>query len=258
MTAITVCALATTAVKGMRVGPVDQIELGEMGAVGDRAFYVIDERGRMVNGKQLGQLQTIVADYAPEQGTLALCFPDGSRAAAALGYGNTLTTRFFSRAREARELRGPWSEALSAFLGRPLRLVAVHSAVDRGRAGATSIISRSSLRRLAEVVEQDAVDARRFRMLIEVDGVCAHAEDGWIGRRMRVGEATLRMRGHVGRCLVTSRNADTGEVDLPTLDILRDYRGEMESTEPLPFGIYGEVLEGGVVRVGDPVELAGE
>ena len=63
------------------------------------------------------------------------------------------------------------------------------------------------------------------------------------------------MHGHVGRCLVTSRDPETGEVDLPTLDLLRDYRGELNSTEPLPFGIYGEVLQGGAVRLGDPVEL---
>ena len=30
---------------------------------------------------------------------------------------------------------------------------------------------------------------------------------------------------------------------------------ELESTEPLPFGIYGEVLEGGSVAIGDPVAL---
>ena len=255
MTSISVSGLATTAVKGMRVGVVKQIELGPLGARGNRAFYVIDERGRMVNGKQLGELQTIVPEYDPAAGTLALTFPDGSQAAGSVDYDGTVATRFFSQPRDARKLRGPWSEALSAFVGRPLTLVAPEIAVDRGREGSTSIISRSSLRRLAEVAERDSVDARRFRMLIEIEGVAAHEEDGWIGRRVRVGEATLRMRGNIGRCLVTSRDAETGEVDLPTLDLLRDYRGELESTEPLPFGIYGEVLQGGAVRLGDPVEL---
>ena len=32
---------------------------------------------------------------------------------------------------------------------------------------------------------------------------------------------------------------------------------QQHATEPLPFGIYGEVLEGGVVRLGDPVSLEG-
>ncbi|MGI8715881.1 MAG: MOSC domain-containing protein [Solirubrobacteraceae bacterium] len=254
---IAVTGLATTAVKGMRLGPVDWIELDQLGARGNRAFYVIDERGRMLNGKQLGLLQTIVADYDRNALTLALSFPDGERAVAVLEYGDTLATKFFSLDYAARELRGPWSEALSSFAGRSLRLVAPEIALDRGRAGSTSLISRASVRRLAEIAQRDEIDARRFRMLIEIDGVAAHEEDDWVERRVRVGTATLHMRGHVGRCLVTSRDPESGEVDLPTLDLLGSYRREIASTEPLPFGIYGEVLEGGTVRVGDLITLAG-
>jgi uncharacterized protein YcbX len=254
--AISVSALMTTPVKGMRVSGAESIELGTLGARGDRVFYVIDDRGRMINGKQLGQLQTVVPEYDADAQTLALTFPDGTRVAGALDYGEAVQTRFFSRPREVRELRGPWSEALSDHLDRPLRIVHAGSAVDRGRAGATSIVSRSSLCRLAEAAEREGLDARRFRMLIEVDGVGAHEEDAWVGRRVQVGDATLAMHGHVGRCLITSRDPESGEVDLPTLDLLGEYRREIESTEPLPFGIYGEVLAGGTVRLGDPVALA--
>jgi uncharacterized protein YcbX len=252
--AVSVCALTTTPVKGMRVSRVESIELGALGAHGDRVFYVIDDRGRMINGKQLGELQTVVPEY--DEGSLALTFADGTRVAAPLEYGETVQTRFFSSPREVRELRGPWSEALSDHLDRPLRIVHAGSAVDRGRAGAASIVSRSSLRRLSEAAERDGLDARRFRMLIEVDGVDAHEEDGWVGRRIHVGEATLAMHGHVGRCLITSRDPESGEVDLPTLDLLGEYRRGLDSTEPLPFGIYGEVLSAGTVRLGDPVALA--
>ena len=49
---------------------------------------------------------------------------------------------------------------------------------------------------------------------------------------------------------------ETGEIDLPTLDIVRDYRGETRSTEALPFGIYGEVVRECTVRVGDAVTVA--
>ena len=94
-------------------------------------------------------------------------------------------------------------------------------------------------------------------VLIEIDGIDAHDEDRWVGQTTNVGDATIRWRGHVGRCLTTSRDPDSGDIDLPTLDMLRNYRAELESTEPLPFGIYGEVLEGGAVRVGDEVILDG-
>jgi uncharacterized protein YcbX len=90
-------------------------------------------------------------------------------------------------------------------------------------------------------------------MLIEVDGIEPHAEDAWVGRQLRIGAALIAIEGHVGRCLVTSRDPETGVVDLPTLDVLRAYRSDAATTEPLPFGVYGAVLKPGVVRVGDEV-----
>lgn len=254
---IVVSRLASTAVKGLRLRAVEQVQLGELGAQGDRVFYVIDARGRMVNGKQLGELQTVVADYDGRARELTLTFADGTTAAGTVERGGLIETRFFSRVREARLVRGPWSEALSEQIGQPLRLVQADNAVDRGRAGATSLISVASLERLAREAGQGALDPRRFRMLIEIDGIEAHEEDGWIGRSVQVGAARLKLNGHVGRCLITSRDPETGEVDLPTLEVLRGYRGEVQCTEPLPFGIYGEVLEPGTVRVGDAVALEG-
>ena len=94
-------------------------------------------------------------------------------------------------------------------------------------------------------------------MLIEIDGVRVHEEDQWVGRKVRIGEATVGFNGNVGRCLITSRDPDTGQIDLPTLDMLGDYRHHLYSTEPLPFGIYGQVLEPGTVRVGDEVAPMG-
>src|SRR5205085_10452343 len=101
--------------------------------------------------------------------------------------------------------------------------------------------SRASLLRLAEVASEPSVDPRRFRMLIEIEGVDAHEEDHWVGASFRVGGAVVRWTGHVGRCLITSRDPDTGVIDLPTLHILGDYRRGLDTTERLAFGIYGEV-----------------
>jgi len=155
-------------------------------------------------------------------------------------------------------VEGPWSEAISSFAGRSLRLVEADgdgAAVDRGGAGTVTLISRASLDRLAAEAGAWSLDPRRFRMLIEIEGVAEHEEDAWVGHTTRVGQATLSWGGHVGRCLITSRDPDSGAIDLPTLDILRGYRNDSVTTEPLPFGIYGEVLEPGIVRIGDDVAL---
>jgi hypothetical protein len=252
-----VTGLAVAAVKGTRLNAVEQVELTVHGARGNRAFYVIDERGRMVNGKQLGELQAVQAFFDPDAGELGLSFPDGGTVRGVVRYGDKVATRFFMLEIWARTLEGPWADALSQFVGRPVRLVEAASAIDRGPRGSVSVISRASMRRLAEEAGQDEVDVRRFRMLIELDGVDAHEEDGWVGRRVRVGPALVAMHGHVGRCLVTSRDPDSGKVTLPTLDLLGNYRRQVDSTEPLPFGVYGEVLAPGTVSVGDPVVLDG-
>jgi hypothetical protein len=141
-------------------------------------------------------------------------------------------------------------------MGRPVRLVAAPGVgADRGRAGSVSLMSRASLRQLAEVAGSEPVDGRRFRMLIEVEGVDAHAEDEWVRHKVRIGSALVEWHGHVGRCATTTRDPDSGEVTFPTLHVLATYRKEHPSEEPLPFGIYGEVLEGGRVQVGDEVAV---
>ncbi len=89
-----------------------------------------------------------------------------------------------------------------------------------------------------------------------VEGVDAHEEDGWRGRRVRIGDAVVIPQGHVGRCAITTQNPDTGCTDLDTLKGLAGYRGDVGSTEPLPLGIHAAVAEPGRVRIGDPVELA--
>jgi uncharacterized protein YcbX len=259
--AITVTALSIAPVKALRIQGVDSVELGPSGARGDRAFYLIDEAGAMVNGKRIGALQTVGADYDPEAGTLALQFAGGERCSAPVRLGTEVQTTFFGRPRRARLLDGPWAEALSRQVGQPLRLVADGSSIDRGAAGAISIVSRGSLQRLARAARPtgarpgSGVDARRFRMLIEIDGVSPHGEDAWIGRELAVGSARLRIHGNVGRCVTTTRDPESGEVDLPTLKMLSTYRLEMPSTEPLPFGVHGEVLAAGTVRLGDELRV---
>jgi uncharacterized protein YcbX len=259
-----VTALGIAPVKGLRIAGVEQLVLESGGARGDRRFYLVEERGWMVNGKHSGALNEIFAEVDAgerDDGSverLTLRFPDGTEVSDTIELGEELATRFHSRPRAARLLRGPFSAALSEHAGEQLRIVQAgdgSSAIDRGAEGGVSLISRGSLAVLALVAEQESVDARRFRMTIELDGVEPFAEDGWLGRELRVGEASIRLRGNVGRCIVTSRHPESGAVDLPTLDLLRSFRSGLDTTEPLPFGVYGEVVRPGAVRVGDRVEL---
>jgi uncharacterized protein len=67
---------------------------------------------------------------------------------------------------------------------------------------------------------------------------------------VQVGDAEFVVTGDIGRCVVTSRDPETGVTDLPTLAALAAYRREGHS-EPLPLGIKGTVYTPGRVRIGD-------
>ena len=255
---ITVAGLAATPVKGLRIGACSSLRLEHGQIVGDRLFYLVDDRGRLVNGKLAAGLQALTADYDEARRRLTISFPGGERVEAPIELGAKLRTRFYSSEREARLVNGPFAEAISEHLGLAVRLMAPadgSAAADRGAAGAVSMVSRASLALLARVAGESAVDVRRFRMSMELAGAAAHEEDQWVGERLSVGAARIAIEGHVGRCIVTTRNPESDEVDLPTLDLLRSYRANAATSEPLAFGVYGAVLEPGSVRVGDAVVL---
>lgn len=246
-----------TPVKGLRLQHRDEVQLTEGGVPGDRAFFLVDERGAMVSATRLGPLVAVVPEHDAKAGILALRFPGGDEVTAPVELGAPESVRFFGLAQSARPVLGPFSAALSDHCGAPLRLVAAppeRPAVDRGSAGATTLLSLASLARLREQADEtEPVDPRRFRMTFGVDGLDAYEEDGWIDRDVRVGDALLHVTGNVGRCALTTRNPDNGVVDFKTLHHLKAFRGDVPTTEPLPFGVHARVEEPGRVRVGDAV-----
>jgi uncharacterized protein YcbX len=256
----TVAWISFTPVKGLRLRQLDEVDVTERGVPGDRAFFVVEENGKMVSATRLGDLVAVVGSYDLEAGRLALDFPDGAEVAGAVELGDPERIAFFDERFDARPVGGPFSAALSEHVGRPLRLMAAppeRPGVDRGPRGAVTLLSVASLERLREQAsEADPVDSRRFRMTFGIDGLEAHAEDAWIGREVRLGEAVVRVTGHVGRCALTTRNADSGVVDFKTLHHLSAYRRDVEATERLPFGVFAEIVAPGRVRLDDAVAVA--
>lgn len=249
--------VAVAPIKGMALELVDETQLTEAGPAGDRRFYLVDENDRLVNAKGLGALQQIRPEYDAATSTLTLHMPGGAAIDGEVELGEVVDTNFWGETKPARVVLGPWSDAISDHAAKYLRLVQPErEAPDRGRSGAATLLSTAALDALARELGVDGVDGRRFRMHFGVEGVDAHAEDGWIGNRVRIGDAVVVPQGNVGRCAVTTQNPDSGRPDLDTLKALARYRGELETTEPLPFGVYAAVAQAGRVRVGDPVELA--
>jgi uncharacterized protein YcbX len=248
--------ISRTPVKAFALEHVQEVELREGGVVGDRRFYLIGETRRLINNKDFPAFQLIGAAYEDERETLTFTLAGGREVTGTVERGEEVETIFHKRPRSARLVRGPWNDALSELAGERLRLVEPSApAPDRGRNGAATLLATASLGALGAVLGVDAVDGRRFRMNFGVDGLEAHEEDTWLGQRVRVGDAVVIPHGNVGRCVITTQNPDTAISDLDTLKGLAAYRRDVETTEPLPFGVHAAVVEAGRVRAGDPVQL---
>lgn len=248
--------LSIAPVKGLALQHPEEVVLREHGVTENRRFYLVDEDGRRFGLIRHGPLVQVAAEYDAGAERLELRFPDGSAAGGRVALGEALTTDFYGRSVTGRVVEGPWNEALSQHLGQRLRLVQSDrpgDAVDRG-GGGVSLVSDASLDELGrQAGTEGPVDGRRFRMLLGVAGCRPHEEDGWLGGKVRIGEARVRLTGTVGRCAITTQDPETGQRDLDTLRVLKAYRGVSEQGE-LDFGVYGHVVEPGRVRVGDPVE----
>jgi MOSC domain-containing protein len=250
-----VVRISIAPVKALHVVNPDEVELGPAGVAGDRRFWLVDRDGRLVNDKKRPQLLRVRPAWDEATRRLVLSFPDGSEVDGVVEPGEPVEVEMYGLPHASRAVPGPWQEALSDYAGEPLTLLwSERGAVDRGvGGGAVTLVSQASLERLGqEAGVTEPVDGRRFRMLFEIDGVGAHEEDEWFGRRVEIGDAVVAFVGDVGRCVVTKKNPDTGEHDLETLDTLAAYRPEGR-TERLPFGVHGAVVQPGRVRVGDPV-----
>jgi hypothetical protein len=165
-------------------------------------------------------------------------------------------------------LAGAQADAwFSAYLGLPCRLVQMTDELiravnpDYGQAGdevsfadgfPLLLISEASLNDLNSRL-QTPVSMRRFRPNLVVDGQGAYEEDRW--RRIRVGDVEFEGVKNCSRCVVTTIDPDTGVKDphKEPLRTLATYRRQAQA------GVYfGQNLiprSGGVIHVGDRVEI---
>ncbi|HKF84318.1 MAG TPA: MOSC N-terminal beta barrel domain-containing protein [Candidatus Limnocylindrales bacterium] len=259
MTAGTVARIAIAPVKALGLVHPDTVSVSRTGVAADRRYVILDAQHRLANGKRLGPLVRIRPEIGDDPETLVLHLPDGRTVGGPVELGDSVEAIFYGAERGARIVLGAYAEALSDAAGQRLTLVRMTddgAGVDRAdEGGSVSIQSSGALRSMAAAAGlAEPVDGRRFRMTFTVDGVEAHAEDTWIGCPVRVGEAVVRPGGNIGRCAVTTQDPDTGIRSLDTLRLLAETRRDVLATEPLPFGVWAEVLVPGRVRVGDPVE----
>ena len=248
----TVSRLAVTPVKGLALSHPDEVEITPTGVAENRRFFLTDEHGKLWSGTRDGPLYRVRAETDAAGERLTLTFPDGTVVDGPVRLGEEVVTAFWDRPVRGREVTGPANDAFSALLGKRVRLLRAEEPGGAFDAAPVSLLSEASLRELARRSGEPEVDGRRFRMLVHVAGARPHEEDEWIGRRVRVGQAVIRVTKQDSRCRMTTRNPETGIRDFDTLAAIKSYRG-LRGGKAIDFGVYADVEKPGRVRVGDPV-----
>jgi MOSC domain-containing protein len=231
-----------------------EIDVTEVGVVEDRRFFLSDDQNRLIDRIVVGRLVQVEATTDPGATRLWMRFPDGTVIDDEVRLGEAVETPIHGRTGVGRVVTGPWGDKLAEIAGRPIRVIRCDRPGGTRRGNPTSIVSDGSLRELAREAGVDAVDGRRFRMLINLEGAEAHEEDTWIGHRIRLGDAVLQVTKPDARCAITTQDPDTGMSDLDTLRTIIGYRGLREGKHA-DFGVLADVVSPGRIRVGDAVTL---
>src|SRR5262245_24007566 len=234
----------------MRLQRSAEIQLGRHGVAGDREFLIVEEDCKLLlTGRNPGLLR-IEPSWEPAQNLLALRFPDGSIVQDEPGPGTAAVTRMYDgRKIPGQVISGPLSTALSGYLGRGVHLfrrAADHLGNDDRP---VTPMSEASLHGLAAEFSGTLPDPRRFRMTVTVTGAAPWAEHSWSGQQVTIGDIALRVLEPVPRCVVTTRNPESGATDARILHALARLRGKNDIT----FGVWCEIVQPGHIQVGDLV-----
>jgi len=253
MPVATVASFNVTPVKSTAVQHPDSIDLQREGAVGDRRFLFARSDGTRLRGISKAPLMPIVSTWSMADERLTMRFPDGSSVeGSALPVGERVDIKLFDRTVPARAIDPVLTEAVRRLVDETLTVFRVEEPEFAGGEHRASIISLASVADVGSRGGDANLDPGRFRMLVELDGVEAYAEDGWQGRRLCLGDAIVRLGRRVDRCVMTNLAPDTGANDFDTLEVLAQHR--KVGTELL-LGVYGDVERPGRIEIGDAAEL---
>jgi len=198
----------------------ERAELLPGGALdGDREYAVVDADGEYVNGKRTAAVHRLDATVDREGGTVRI------------GRREDDERREFDLSD-----RGPLNAWLSDYFDEDVRVVRDERGMpDDTDARGPTVISTGTLREVASWFPSVSVESvrRRFRASVEVGGVPAFWEDRLYAadgpREFEVGDVRFVGDGPCNRCVVPTRDPDTGE---PTDGFRPTFLRKREATLP--------------------------
>ncbi|GAA1796120.1 MOSC domain-containing protein [Agromyces lapidis] len=218
-------------VKAMGGEALTEVRLDERGLAGDRWFAVADDDGKFASGKNTRRFRRRDAVFEYSASTTA----DGSVQVQRGDHGLWLVGDD--------ELDADLTERMGA----GVRIIS-ESDVSLQDGGEISIIGTASLAWCAEHFGIDA-DPRRLRVNLVVETHEPFIEETWIGSTITVGDARLRVVERIERCRTVDVAQDGATAEGRLLKPLTKAR-------EMSLAVYADVVEPGVIRVGDPVATA--
>ncbi|MFC4017199.1 MOSC domain-containing protein [Micromonospora sp. GCM10011542] len=250
-------------------------EVDPAGLTGDRALALLDGvTGRVASAKQPRHWRSLLtmraAGAAP--GPVRITLPDGGEVSSAHADVDAALSAVVGRPVTLVDVVPPGATLLRAHPDAVLAAgVAAEVPADESRLGAVvpgtffdfapvHLVTTATLDRIAAALPTDAGTVDRYRPNLVLDTPAdAFAENGWVGRELRIGrELVLVVLAPRPRCAVPTLAHGT----LPReTDALR-VPARLNRVEPLPglgpqpcVGAYARVVRAGRVELGDAVTL---
>lgn len=250
---ITLKAIRRYPIKGLGFESLDTVTLENRGAItGDRQYALAspEHAEQALSDHWLEKRALIATDRCPVLACVELQRDGGGAGVKLYRHGKLLGSGDPSNAAGRHALEQVLTTLLADTDPRPPRLPRLvghaSSRFTDARQALLSIVCLPSLEALSLAVGQ-AVDVRRFRANLILEGGLPWQELDWTNDVLYIGEAQLKVVEPILRCSAIHANPVSGEADI---NLLRPLARLVD--EPV-FGIYAEVINGGTIRTGDPV-----
>jgi uncharacterized protein YcbX len=239
-------------VKSLQGEPLDGAVIEGSGLTGDRGWGIVDgETGRVLTARRAPSL--LLASSRLTDTGVEVRLPDGDVVTAPSAHADDVLSKWIGRDVALVDAQSFGAGVGEFFADATDDTSAIVSwTMPQGRfvdARPLLVLTTASLRQ-GRTLHPDGVWAtRRFRpnIVIDVDGD-GWVEDGWCGRTVRVGTATLRPAVRCERCTMVTRPQPDLDRDLGVFKVLARHHGAT-------LGVWTDVVTPGLVRVGDDVTL---